>query len=72
MTQETARIVAELRGERCRCGSPKEARRTFCLKCYCQLPPVMKRSLYKLLGEGYLEAYAAAVGYLDDMKELGI
>ncbi len=32
----------------------------------------MKRSLYKLLGEGYLEAYAAAVGYLDDMKELGI
>jgi len=32
----------------------------------------LRRSLYKLLGEGYIEAYAAAVEYLEDLKRLGV
>jgi len=72
MTEETIRVVAELRGEQCRCGNSKPSRRTFCRTCYGQLTPVLRRSLYRLLGEGYIEAYAAAVEYLEDLQRLGV
>ena len=72
MTEETVRLVAELRGEQCRCGNSKPSRRTFCRTCYGQLPPALRQSLYKLLGEGYIEAYAAAVEYLEDLQRLGV
>ena len=72
MTEETVRLVAELRGDQCRCGMGKPSGRTFCLTCYRQLPPALRRSLYRLLDEGYIEAYAAAVEYLEDLKRLGV
>ena len=72
MTEGLEKIVEELGGEQCRCGSLKDKGRTFCLPCYDRLPPVMKRALYRLLDRGYAASYRAAVEYLDSLKELGI
>lgn len=58
-------LVHELAGTRCRCGKTKRGGETFCRSCYYRLPPPYRRALYALLGDGYEEAYAAAVGVLD-------
>ena len=57
-------LMAELSSATCRCGKPKRMRETFCNHCYRTLPPPMRRALYRLVGEGYEEAYAAAVEHL--------
>ena len=58
-------LLRELRGTTCRCGAAKRTRETFCRDCYYRLSPPQRRALYRLVGEGYEEAYAAAVAKLE-------
>jgi len=55
----------ELMSDECACGNPKQPSRSFCYRCYMALPGDMRRDLWKRLGEGYEEAYEAAVKYLE-------
>lgn len=59
-------LVQELKGLVCRCGAPKNAAHTFCGKCYFALPLNRRQALYQRIGEGYEEAYAAALAVLRD------
>lgn len=61
----TDTLVRELAGTTCRCGRSKKARQTFCSRCYFALSPPLRAALYRQVGEGYEEAYAAAVAALD-------
>jgi len=58
-------LIQELRGVVCRCGREKHSGETFCKACYFRLPPLLRRALYKRVGEGYENAYAEACGFLD-------
>ena len=58
-------LYQELMGTTCRCGQPKDSKKTFCSKCYFTLHPVMRMSLYQRMGDGYEEAYAKATKFLD-------
>ena len=60
-TAERRRLLAELRGSRCRCGAAKKEGHTFCRRCYRSLPYHYRMALYDRIGDGYEEAYAAAV-----------
>lgn len=62
--QNDAMLIKELRGNRCHCGNRKSPHRTFCRPCFYRLKPPMRQALYQRIGEGYGEAYAAAVEYL--------
>lgn len=59
-------LVKELVGAVCRCGAPKNGAHTFCGKCYFALPLNRRQALYQSIGEGYEEAYAAALAVLRD------
>lgn len=72
MTEETLRIEVELGCQKCRCGLSKDKGVTFCRHCYFSLPATYQRALHRKLGEGYTEAYAAAVRYLGDLTTLGV
>lgn len=54
-------LLAELRGTKCQCGKKKQARRTFCARCYYALPGQMRQDLYHLFGHGYEDSYATAM-----------
>lgn len=54
-------LIQELRGTVCRCGKRKPTKMTFCSTCYHSLPAPKRAALYSRIGEGYAEAYAAAV-----------
>jgi hypothetical protein len=58
------KLYNELLGIICRCGCKKSARQTFCRRCYFALPGELRRNLYRLIGNGYEEAYAVAVRFL--------
>lgn len=60
------RAMSELNGTVCRCKRHKAARQTFCKVCYYALPIQIRRDLYKGVGEGYIEAYDAAVEHLTE------
>lgn len=62
-------LIDELLGNQCRCGSKKKTRQTFCRACYFKLPGRVRASLYNRVGEGYEEAYANAVEFLDRQPE---
>jgi hypothetical protein len=62
---EEYRLLAELRGNICRCGAAKTPDRTLCRACYWSLPESMRVALYRRIGKGYEAAYAAAAEYLD-------
>ncbi|GAH74320.1 unnamed protein product, partial [marine sediment metagenome] len=55
----------ELMSDECACGMQKEPRKSFCYGCYMALPRDMRRDLWKPIGEGYEEAYEAAVKWLE-------
>lgn len=57
-------LIRELNGNRCRCGETKAEGQTFCRRCYYQLPKAMRSALYRRVGAGYEEAYAAAANHL--------
>jgi len=40
-------------------------KKTFCLECYRALPPLKRMALYCRMGDGYEDAYASAVKFLD-------
>lgn len=61
---EQKRLYDELLGTKCRCGRVKIARQSFCGRCYKSLPAAMQRAMYRLIGNGYEEAYAKAVEFL--------
>ena len=62
---ERAKLVRELRSDVCRCGRRKGGGKTFCRRCYLQLPTTIRGKLYFRLGEGYEEAHRQAVEYLE-------
>jgi hypothetical protein len=66
---ETTHLIEELGGGRCRCGRVKRSGQTFCGGCYHALPLPARTALYRRVGEGYEEAYAAAVRILDSIDE---
>lgn len=61
MNEEQKRLVAELAGTECRCGETKKAKQTFCRKCFFKLPRDLRNALYQRIGQGYEQAYQAAV-----------
>lgn len=61
-------LLRELAGPLCRCGRPKRTRETFCASCYHRLPTHLRRALYQRIGQGYEEAYEAAIDYLDNPR----
>ena len=58
-------LLVELLAKKCRCGREKQARNTFCNNCYYKLPSEIKKALYKRFGDGYEQAYDAAVQFLN-------
>jgi hypothetical protein len=54
-------LFKELMGTVCICGRRKRTKETFCGSCYRSLPRPMQLALYRRMGSGYEEAYAAAV-----------
>jgi hypothetical protein len=61
---ERAALLQELIGRRCRCGSDKAPRHTFCGRCYYALTLPTRRALYLKIGAGYEAAYTVAVEIL--------
>lgn len=61
---DTQDLVKELRSGTCACGAGKNAMQSFCLDCYIALPGPARRGLYSLIGDGYAEARATAIGIL--------
>lgn len=57
-------LLHELAGEVCQCGSHKFQKTSFCWECYHRLPAAMQRALYNRRGDGYEEAYLAALKVL--------
>jgi hypothetical protein len=57
-------ILRELRGEVCQCGGEKSKGQTFCRTCYERLPRALQLPLWKHLGDGYEQAYTAALQFL--------
>jgi hypothetical protein len=46
------------------CGKTKKSRQTFCRSCYFALPNSLRYPLYRRMGEGYEEAFAAALRWI--------
>jgi hypothetical protein len=64
MEKTTIELVRELAGSQCMCGSKKTPNQTFCKRCYYRLPKPLRQALYRLISQGYEEAYQAAVNHL--------
>lgn len=60
--------VKELKGDQCQCGRSKGSGKSFCYTCWKLLTPELQKSLYWRIGEGYEEAYEAAVIHLDKVR----
>lgn len=59
-------LVASLRSALCpACGGDKAPRNSFCWPCYRQLSRPLKSALYSRIGEGYEEAFRAALRTLN-------
>lgn len=65
---QTKLLIDELIGTKCRCGNTKRTRNTFCGRCYFRLPMQLRNDLYKGVGNGYEQAYAAAISILQGAK----
>jgi len=57
--------LKELSSNECQCGRHKSPRNSFCFHCYSDLPNHIQKELWQMLGDGYEEAYDAAVHYLN-------
>ena len=65
MTLTDQELIASLVAELCPgCGKAKKSRQTFCSACYFKLPTPERLALYRRLGEGYAEAFGAALATL--------
>jgi len=56
----------ELRSNQCVCEKPKKPKHSFCPECFYKLPRDLQVDLYLRMREGYEEAYAAAVNFLEE------
>ncbi len=56
----------QLLGRECQCGKTKGGGKSFCYHCFIALPRKIQRALYKLIGDGYEEAYRNARAYLEE------
>ncbi|MFA4971801.1 MAG: hypothetical protein WC683_04260 [bacterium] len=61
-----AELRDELLGRECQCGKTKGAGKSFCYSCFMRLPRKIKHDLYKLIGDGYEEAYKQARAYFTE------
>lgn len=60
-------LIESLRSDLCpACGNPKKPAQTLCKGCYFKLPAKLRSGLYDRVGDGYEEAFAAA------MTKLGV
>jgi len=50
----------------CQCGKSKKPRYSLCYTCYKSLPKDMQRALWQKMGQGYEQAYDAAVNWLEE------
>jgi len=50
----------------CACGDTKKPGKAFCRRCYKELPYRMQEALYNRIGQGFEEAYEAAVKWLQE------
>lgn len=66
---DTKTAIRELLNTSCRCGNEKKPGKSLCYTCFRKLPREMGRNLYRLSGEGYEEAYGAAVGWLFNLDK---
>lgn len=57
-------MLQELARDRCRCGAFKGPHRSFCHDCFKHLPYHLQGGLYKRFGQGYEQAFEAALEYL--------
>lgn len=62
--QTDLEIYRELRGYGCFCNRPKQARKTFCYRCYMLLPRTMQVRLYDNTRDGYTKAVREAKAFL--------
>ena len=67
-TQATSELIAALRGTTCTCGAQKGRGQSFCRCCYHALTRPQQAALYRRVGAGYAEAYAAAREQLDEQR----
>lgn len=61
LAQEALR---ELRSDRCVCRRAKKPKESFCSGCYFALPPAMRKTLYRMMSEGYAEHWDEARDWL--------
>lgn len=57
------RYLDKLKSKECRCGRWKREGVSFCARCYWSLPEHLRVALYRPIGQGYEEAYEAAVRF---------
>ena len=58
-------LLSSLKSETCpNCGGSKKERMTLCSRDYYQLSDPMRKALYKRIGQGYREAFVAALTQL--------
>jgi len=58
--------LAALYSDECVCGENKKPKKTFCYSCYKKLPHDLQIDLYNRMGDGYEQAYDAAVKWLEE------
>lgn len=61
---DRAFYIETRKAEECLCGREKSSGRSFCYRCYKELPGDMQRALYRKMGDGYEEAFEEAVAWL--------
>jgi predicted amidophosphoribosyltransferase len=62
-------LLRDLMGTTCSaCGAAKQVRQSFCKRCYRSLPHPMRQALYRRMGAGYEEAFAAAFDRLTGVR----
>jgi predicted amidophosphoribosyltransferase len=60
-------ILESLDSEVCAaCGRKKKSRMSHCRTCYYQLPPEMRKALYRRFDHGYQEAFRASLELLQN------
>ena len=56
----------ELKSNECACGEEKGKNKSFCFSCFKKLPDGIAQDLYLKIGEGYEQAYDAALQHLSE------
>lgn len=64
--RSTSFYIDELKSEECQCGEYKARGKSVCPACWKRLPRDLQVDLYSRMGDGYEEAYEAAVKVLTE------